>query len=44
MGLKGFGIGVEGAAVKFFGVVGAVLGVGGIAGIEQGAGVGGVGG
>ena len=44
MGGKRLGVGVDGAAVELFGVGGAVLGVRDIAGVEECAGVGGVGG
>ena len=44
VGLKGFGIGVEGSAIEGNGVVGVVLGVGYVAGVEEGAGIGGMGG
>jgi len=44
MGLKGFGVGFNGLAVEGDGVVEAVLGVGHVAGVEEGAGVSEVGG
>ena len=44
MGLKRLGVGLDGAAVEAGGIVGTVLRIGHVAGIEQGAGVGGMGG
>ena len=44
MGLKRLGIGIDGAAVEAGGRVQAVLGVGYVAGVEEGAGIGGMGG
>jgi hypothetical protein len=43
MAFKGLGIGVNGTAIEAFGVGKAVLGVGDVAGVEEGAGVRGIG-
>ncbi len=44
MGFKGFGIGGDGAAIESSGIVETVLCVGNVAGVEEGARVGGMGG
>jgi hypothetical protein len=44
MGLKGLGIGCDGAAVEAGGIVKAVLGVGYVAGVKEGSRIGWVGG